>query len=61
MICINCQKDLRECTYPDLAERIANLEKCPHLIIAPAVLAAMKAQAERNKQNQDKGQQSFAA
>ena len=61
MICINCNHELTECTCPDLGERIAEIQKCPHCYIHPAVLAKLKAQAERNQKKADDEQQSLTA
>lgn len=64
MYCMNCQKNLLNCTCVDLADRVAEVEKCPHVIIGPAVLKAMKEQGERNKNqnpNPRPGEQSLSA
>lgn len=49
MFCGKCENHLSKCTCKDLQERLDKLKQCEHLFIAPEVMAAYEAQAQRNK------------
>lgn len=50
MYCMKCERDLSQCTCPDLKERLEGLLNSPHLHFSQEARDAYTQQAEKNEQ-----------
>jgi hypothetical protein len=48
MWCCQCDKELSQCTCPDLKERLERISKSPYINIGKDYAKALEKQAEKN-------------
>jgi hypothetical protein len=49
MICMVCGNDLKDCTCPNLLERLESILDCPHVPVDREYEALIRARAEKNE------------